>query len=434
MEVKNKELSVELPDKKKSIFIDFFWIGFAIYSVSYVVSTTGAVNWRICNVIQLLGLMIFMPSVLFFIRLRISNIYLRILFLVYLLWYSGVIIRGIKIDFLSIKNMIFDANLGILPYFIPFVLLFPTDSESIKKIFNTIVIFGIIYIILVAIFIRQLLVPYENTTSQGLVENFSQFLSLPCGYLLLMSVYHSKPRKLFVLFVMGLTFILAVMRARRGLMFMSLSILAFSFLIYQYANKTKVINIILSFFLITSVSYAAYRIYDKNKQGAFNYVTHRIVLNTRTEVEQYFYQDLKTPDWIAGKGMFGEYFCPGVVEGPGQITIFRDVIETGFLQVILKSGLIGLSLFLFLAVPAIIKGLFNSKNILCKASAIWIFLFILFLYPGRLNLFSLHYALVWISIGFCFSKQIRLMTDNQISSILKKKTLSDSKSNLSDAY
>ena len=93
-------------------------------------------------------------------------------------------------------------------------------------------------------------------------------------------------------------------------------------------------------------------------------------MKTQERVELYFYDDMKTKDWIIGRGINGEYFLSNVEEN--QITNYRRNIETGYLQTILKGGLISLGLFIFIAIPALIKGLFYSKNILSKAAAIWI--------------------------------------------------------------
>jgi hypothetical protein len=199
---------------------------------------------------------------------------------------------------------------------------------------------------------------------------------------------------------------------------MSFSILVLSLFFYQYANKTRVINIVLSLFFVSIVTFAAIKTYENNQKNTFGLITQRIGQRTRTEVEQYFYRDLQSKDWIFGRGMNGQYFCPGVNEGIGKITIYRKVIETGYLQIILNGGLISLILLLMISIPAIIKGVFYSKNILSKAAGVWIILFLLFMYPGTMTIFSLYYLLVWISIGICYSNEIRQISDEEISNML----------------
>jgi hypothetical protein len=150
-----------------------------------------------------------------------------------------------------------------------------------------------------------------------------------------------------------------------------------------------------------------------NKSGVFGFLVERGTEDTRTPVEECFYDDMKERDWIIGRGMAGEYFCP-IVEEDADIKGYRAAIETGYLQIILNGGMISLGLLLLMAVPAIICGIFFSKNILSKAAGFWILLWMLSLYPANVATFSLNYILVWISIGICYSGTIRNMPESVI--------------------
>src|SRR5690606_40977898 len=101
-----------------------------------------------------------------------------------------------------------------------------------------------------------------------------------------------------------------------------------------------------------------------------------------------------------------------------QATNFRHVIETGYLQMILKGGIIGVCLFLLITIPAIFLGLFQSKNILSKAAAIWIIMALLNSYPTIITGFTFKYLLVWISIGICYSQTIRSIKEKHIQQYL----------------
>jgi len=247
-----------------------------------------------------------------------------------------------------------------------------------------------------------------------MTEYFTQHLSLPLGFLLLTFIYRSSRKNWIALIILGLSFLLAVIRARRGLIFMTFSMLLFSYLIYQYVNKTRVVNIILSGFLIILLGVAAIRVYDAHRKSTFSLITQRFSQRTRSEVEQYFFMDLKNKDWIAGKGINGQYFCPGVREGVGRVSIYRRVIETGYLQIILNGGIINLVLIVLIMIPAIVKGLFYSKNVLSKAASIWIIMFFLYIYPGTPTIFSINYMLVWISIGIAYSREIRELPEEEL--------------------
>ena len=113
---------------------------------------------------------------------------------------------------------------------------------------------------------------------------------------------------------------------------------------------------------------------------------------------------------LIGKGINGKYYCPGIDKD--DTTGYRTVIETDYLQLILNGGLVFLILLLLILIPAIILGIFYSKNMLSKAAAIWILLWICYLYPARVTTFSLHYILVWISVGFVIQNQYEIVRTN----------------------
>ncbi len=148
-------------------------------------------------------------------------------------------------------------------------------------------------------------------------------------------------------------------------------------------------------------------------------ITDRITEDTRTPVEKCFYDDMKTKDWIIGKGMMGTYYCPGVDDTSSETvyTDYRSMIETDYLNIILKGGIISLGLLLLITIPAVVKGLFYSKNILSKAAALWILLWLIDLYPATVTTFTLNHLLVWISVGICYSKTIRNMEETAIQEI-----------------
>jgi hypothetical protein len=337
-----------------------------------------------------------------------------ITFILYCCWQVSVVIRGFIFDVEYIKTSLLDAWFGVFIYFVPLILLFPKEIASYKKIFNLIVILGIFYLFFDLIFIKELLYPYGgNRLAQALVEYFSRNLSIPCGLILFTFIYHSNKKNLFALSIVILTFLFAAVRARRSLMFMSITLLVISYVVFYFSNRGKIMKIVFSVILILSLGmYGAY-IYTLQKSGVFGLLTSRMHEDTRSGVINSFYSDMNTTDWLIGRGVNGQYFCPGIDEG-NRITTYRIVIETGYLQIILKGGIISLVLLLLIAIPAMIKGFFYSKNLFSKAAAIWILWFLFNLYSSVGNAFILSYLLFWISIGICYEPGIIAKTDDEI--------------------
>lgn len=394
--------------------INRFWLGFVIYTMGYILTKPPTVNFILIQTIQCVGLFILIPATAGLIRYNLENRLLKIIYPVYCIWLLITVVRGFNFNSGFLKGMLFDAWFGVFLYFVPLLLLFPKKIIFYKKAFNAAIVLGIANVILDVVFIRQLLNPdITNLASQAIIEYFAKTLAVPCGFILLTYLYHTKRVNLIALGVMTLTFLLATIRARRGLMFMVISPLVIAYFIYLFTNRGNTLKWIFSLMLVGVVVAYGYKVYNKNKFGLFDSITNRADEDTRTGVELYFYADMDTNDWIFGKGVDGEYYCPGI---DGMDSVYRTTIETDYLQLILKGGIISLGLLLLIAIPAVFKGLFSSRNILSKAAAIWILLWMIDLYPATVTTFTLNYVLVWISIGICYSNEIRNIPEDEMRS------------------
>jgi hypothetical protein len=404
--------------KEELRILNIFWIGFILYTSGYTISTSSQVNYTMCNLVQLAGLFLLIPCAILLIRLKIENKYLRVTFYIYCFWLISVVIRGFQLEYTFIRGLIFNSYEGLFIYFTPFIMLFPKKLVYIKKVINVVLILGIIYVLYSLLFIKDLLLPYNVQNSQNIVEYFSKTLSIPCGFVMLTYIYHSNKKKLFAIFVTLLTFMFALYRARRALAFLAIWPVFITYIIYLNYSKKYLLKIVIFLLLVSLISVSvAYWQSAKaylSDSSTTSWFLDRIGQDTRTLVEEYFYRDLKPIDWVIGKGINGKYYCPGIAEGVNNITIYRTGIETDYLTIILKGGLISLGLMILMAVPAIFKGLFHSKNLLSKAAAIWILFYLIELYPAPVTTFSLNYLLVWISIGICFSKELRDLPDDEI--------------------
>lgn len=401
---------------KKIRRINTFWIGFAIYSFSAALSDLNLVNLKILQLFQLFGLVILITGAFLLIRFQIKNFYLKVIYLIYCCWLFTVIIRDP--GFLSTKESVLyfllNPYLGLLPYFLPLILLFPQNLLFFKKTYSYITVFGIFYILFVGLSFRYLVSSnHSDLMSRGVVET-SFVLSFPSGFLLLTYDYHSKKKIMFSLIVILLTLLFAVIRARRGLITMTSSLIFFSFLLYLLSSKNKILMIYLAVLLFLSATLYISHLYKPEENRLVGFISERGTEDTRTAVELYFYDDMKFKDWIIGRGINGKYYCPDIEEDMD----YRGVIETGYLQIILKGGLTELVLLLLIFIPAIIAGLFYSKNILSKAAGIWIIIALISLYPALVANCTLNYLLVWICVGICYSKKIRNLPDSYIKTIL----------------
>ncbi|RFZ94846.1 hypothetical protein D0C36_04750 [Mucilaginibacter conchicola] len=403
-------------NKRQIKALNFFWIGIAAYTLCVTYTGSPNANYTISQAIQSVAIVCFMSAAIFIADFKIKSVYLRVTYILYLFWLLTVISRGFVFNVQSMKDYLFDGWFGIFAYFVPLVLLFPQNILSYKKAFNVIVILGIFYLFYDALFIKGLINrDISNTDSRTLVEYFTKNLALPCTFLLLCLNYQSKKVKIFVWLIAITGLLFAILRARRGLIFTLACPMLFAYIIYVLQSKKKFILVLFS--ALMGAMLMVFGIAFFNNSSLFHSVKERKDEDTRTPVEDCFYSDMQTTDWIIGRGLNGNYYCPNIDED--DKTGFRSVIETDYLNIILKGGIISLGLLLAILIPAVIKGLFFSKNQLAKAAGVWILLWIVSLYPTTGFAFNLNYILVWLAVGICYNKSLRETPENVMQAYFK---------------
>lgn len=408
--------------------LGFFWYGFVAYTIFFVLGSAEAPFLSPANyqALQILGFMLMAFGGFGLMNFKFDNEYLKILFIINLLYSATIVLRGSQYDFNSLKLMFLDVTFGILPYFASVVVLIPRSISNYRKIFNSLLILAAFFLICVVLFYNTLH-DYDrlNLVAQGLVEILSTLLALPIGYILINFVYQTGKKGLmrfgiknmFALFVILVTLFFAIFRARRGLIFMCLTTLICMGMIYVITTKKRTLIIATAVILLVT---GAFVVPNMKTPAMFGFLIDRGEEDTRTGVEVWMYADMSPADWVIGKGIKGKYYCPIVdnvndAEGLG----YRDNIETGYLQIILKGGILSLSLLLLIFIPAVYFGLFKSRNVLSKAASMWIFLWIVYLYPSGGIVFNMNYVLVWVAVGICYSEKIRNLPDETIKTYLQ---------------
>jgi len=188
---------------------------------------------------------------------------------------------------------------------------------------------------------------------------------------------------------------------------------------YMINTKNKLLIIYTSVILTVVTMLYVTSIYKQSEGGLFGFLMARGDEDTRSGVEDYMIADMSNTDWVIGKGISGEYYCPNI--DVNDITGYRSVIETGYLEILLKGGAVSLVLYLLIGIPAIFLGLFASKNILTKACGMWVLLSTIYIYPIVVTSFDVRYLIYWIAIGICYSDKIRKLPDNALVEFFQKK-------------
>lgn len=416
----NNQLEIS---KNQLINLNIFWIGFVAYSLGYSLSIVSPS--KLFPILELLSLCMIFWGIISLVSFKIENSYVKTLYVLYGLWFLFILVSSIESFFNKESLLYFLLNplYGGILYLSPAVFLFPKKPIFYKKAFDAIIVFCFIYL-----FYDFISISYLMSSDQHNVANIDRVetsfdLGISCGFILLTYKYHSTKRKLLAIATIVLILFFAIVRARRGLIVMSSGVILMSYLLYVVNSKKKILIFYATILVITLGSLYAASIYDIKGNRIFSFIAERGDEDTRTGVELYFYADMKPLDWAIGRGVEGKYYCPNIEED--AVSNYRSVIETGYLQIVLKGGLISLGLLLLITIPAIFKGIFYSNNILSKAAGIWIFLALTSLYPATVDTFTMRYLLVWICVGICYSKEIRNMPDEVLKEyFLSKKIIS----------
>ena len=394
--------------------VNMVWIGFSIYMIAFAASMSTRVSYSACQAMQIVGMVLFIGACPFILRWTSENQYLKTVFTIYMIWMVFTLLRGLSLDYEALKLLLLMPQGGIFVYLAPLMVMFPCTPKALKSMFKTMIVLAFFYGVLCVAFYQIVLYgALGSRESTGIFEYFSQYLVMATSFIFMTFLYHRKMGNFFALGAILLAFVLAAIRARRGLMMILILMLVSGYILFLKNNKgNKTLTTFMSVMMIIMVGMYAFFVFQNNKGGMFGLIVSRMDEDTRTGVEKAFYASMDLPGWIFGRGSSGKYYCPGIDEG--YITIYRSVIETGYLQVILNGGLISLILWVMLVLPAAIKGIFKSNNLLCKACGVWNLLFMFFTYPTVIHAFTLSYVLIWFSVAICFNDKMRALSDDEL--------------------
>ena len=138
--------------------------------------------------------------------------------------------------------------------------------------------------------------------------------------------------------------------------------------------------------------------------------------DTRTFLYYEVFQDLKTNDVLLfGKGLNAGY------DSPSFHTYRREVVEVGFLQILMKTGIVGFILYFSVLVVAIFKSIGRSNNLFLKALGFLLTGYIIMLFIENQLAYNLFNICIWLVVGMCYSPVLRDLNDKEIGVLFHKK-------------
>lgn len=146
--------------------------------------------------------------------------------------------------------------------------------------------------------------------------------------------------------------------------------------------------------------------------------------DTRTFLYYEVFQDLMyNHAFVFGKGI-GSGYMSEVFD-----TYSRSMAEVGFLQIILKTGIIGVLLYISVIVSAIYKALGKSKSMFMKSLGLLLASYVLLIFVENVIAYNLLNIIIWIVVGICHSPALRNLSDAEMKSLYETGKLPEVKLN-----
>ncbi len=131
--------------------------------------------------------------------------------------------------------------------------------------------------------------------------------------------------------------------------------------------------------------------------------------DTRTFLYYEVFQDIRVnKSIIFGKGLNAGY------DSPSFRTYRREVVEVGFLQILMKTGIVGFLLYSFIIGSAVYKAIVRSNNLFIKTMGLFLTSYFIMLFIENQIAYNMLNIIVWIVIGFCHSPKIRNLNNIEV--------------------
>lgn len=332
------------------------------------------------------------------------------LFILLLFISLGIIVRGDWPS--SIKDIGLHLLYPTLIYLIPFFILPLPNYRYFRDI---IFLFFKISLWVIPIWLLNLSDLIQTGPTAYMTERIGEFLPFFCAFFLGLLSFFSKKQKYVIFLLWGIFFILMLLNARRNVSF---SLALYAFIAYLFSIWSELKKNPIKFVLIILGSILAIQVlllnFEKLTIGTFKNMAGRASEDTRSGVEEIFFLDfMNSPieDWIWGRGLDGAYAQTVVNAETGEISDSRSVIETGYLHMMMKGGIVYDLLILSFLIIASRKALNQRDNNLKYIGFILLTYLIDMYSTNPVCDYSVRSILFWFIVSLCM--QTALYTSKQ---------------------
>jgi hypothetical protein len=250
------------------------------------------------------------------------------------------------------------------------------------------------------------------------------FLLMPVFYLIV-TFPMQTPRDRILTFVIAVTVIFTSITNRAGVLRISISymIIIIFYLVLELNVNKKIINaivilaLVIPFYLLylgASGKDVFKMVLGENIEGGYRQE------NLRSDTRTFLYVDVFRDIKINNAYLFGKGINAGYASDDFE-TYNRLSVEVGFLQILLKTGIVGFIMYITLIVTAIFKAINTSRNLFIKYLGMLLSGYVLMFFIENMILFNLLNIITWVIVGMCHSRELRELNDEEIKELFSGK-------------
>lgn len=404
---------------KGNPFNNILW-GIVLHTVGQFLRTITDIEWFII-VLGTIGWYYIIKGIIYTRRWKnpFKGLY-RVLFALYLIIVSVMIIRGYFIDY----QYIWFTKVGainyhlflpsyILCYFVPLLVFIPKDYYSLRIPVKCASYFGVLSLFIFVIFFQQInqasrMGLQGEVIESGIGNTSVLIIYASFTFIALCSKYIDSKEWRYNFIGVLISLLVTLIGGRRG---NSATIFAIFLCMMYFYIQSKNKSWRFFYYIMLLVLLGSMVAFFFNS-SLFAYIHQRGLEDSRSAVDEALLSQMSNWELWFGKGLNGRYYLP--LTADDYLNGWRYGSETGFYNYVLKGGYIMIGLYIYLLIVPIYKGFFKSRNLLCKMGAMYIFLSLLELYPFGLFMFNMKFCIIWMMVAICMSQKWLNMDDNEI--------------------
>ena len=328
----------------------------------------------------------------------------------FVIWSSILVIFAIvNFNDLFYLQRVFAQRFFFIPYILPLIILFTKFDIKFFKVY-----LHFAALLIIPALLLQLFIIISGMDTSSWFEQTTRIFIFDIGSSLVLLTAHLYSKK-YVSYFIIVYFILFIFLwsffGRRGmiieytLIFLMMLIMRLKSPLLKRSDRMKIyflgivlLLLLIGFGYLFSHTYAFQRGFSIS---AFEESRGQVLID--------FFNDFNSiQDWLIGRGLLG--------------TVSRSIlgyeeagfIENGFLNILLKGGLIYALPFILIMLRASYIGFFRTNNELTKALALIILVHIIMMAYFNLPDYSPKYILTWIAVSACYNTELRNATTAEI--------------------